>query len=93
MYLNQDYKLIQFAGQYYLISVIKAEGPDAVMQLSETAGWILSAINGGMPREKIASEMTEEFDVDWDRAEEGLRQFLDALVQKGILTDGPEKGR
>ena len=64
MHLNQDYKLRKIAGQYYLISVARAAGPDPVIQLTETAGWILSSIEAGMPREKMACEMTKEYEVE-----------------------------
>lgn len=88
MHLNRDYKLRKIAGRYYLISADRAAGPDSVIQLTETAAWILSAVEGGIPREKMASGMTKEFEVDEDTAEMAVQQFLDVLASRGILEYG-----
>lgn len=85
MHLNQDYKLRKIAGQYYLIRVARRAGGEQVIQLAETAAWIISAVEDGVPGERMASEMTEEFEVDIDTANEAIRQFLATLIQKGIL--------
>ena len=85
MRLNQDYILRNFAGQYYLFSFSEVPSSDTVIPLSETAAWILSVLEAGIQRDKIASRMTEEYEVDRVTAEEAVRRFLDTLTKKGIL--------
>ena len=58
--------------------------------LTETAAWIWSVLEAGMPQEKISRAMTEEFDVDGKTAEQAVELFLEALASKGILEKKPD---
>lgn len=85
MHLNQEYKLRIFAGQYYLFSVSKAISSNTVIQLSETAAWIWTQIEKGLPKEKIILLMTEEFEVDPATAGKAVELFIEALLKQGML--------
>ncbi len=84
MHLKQDYKLRIFAGQYYLFSVSKAPSSDTVIQLSETAAWIWTQTEKGLPKEEISLLMTEEFEVDLATARKAVDGFLELLLQRGM---------
>ena len=83
---NRNYKYREIAGEYYLIPVAEAADKSKVpFQLTETAARIWTEIEKGVPKEKMISRMTEEFEVDPATAGKAVEQFIEVLLNQGML--------
>lgn len=84
--INRSYKYREIAGEYYLIPTSQAaERSKIPLQLTETAAWIWKQIEKGASKEEIVSRMTEEYEVDSVTAGKAVEQFIEVLLDQGML--------
>ena len=86
MKINGEFVLRQVAGDSILIPVeetaLKFNG---IITLDKVGGLIWSALEQGAEREAILQQILDRFDVDRERAEQDLDEFLDQMEQAGFL--------
>lgn len=83
---NRSYKYREIAGEYYLIPTSEvAERLKNPLQLTETAAWIWTQIEEGVAKKEIICQMTEEYEVDSATAEKAVEQFIEILLEQGML--------
>jgi hypothetical protein len=84
---NPLYKYRKIAGAHYLIpageEALKREAP---VELTETAAFIWRLLEEGRSLEEIAGAMTEEFEVDRERALKAAEEFAMALSEAGMAS-------
>jgi len=62
---------------------------DEVFSVNGTGVYILKAIARQISSSRIASEMTEVFQIDIDTAERDVQVFLNLLLERGIIEEAP----
>lgn len=86
MKINGEFVLRQVAGDSILIPVgetaLKFNG---IITLDKVGGLIWSALEQGAERETILQQILDRFDVDRERAEQDLDEFLGQMEQAGFL--------
>lgn len=86
MKINGEFVLRQVAGDSILIPVgetaLKFNG---IITLDKVGGLIWAALEQGAEREAILQQILDRFDVDRERAEQDLDEFLDQMEQAGFL--------
>lgn len=86
MKINGEFVLRQVAGDSILIPVgetaLKFNG---IITLDKVGGLIWSALEQGAEREAILQQILDRFDVDRERAEQDLDEFLGQMEQAGFL--------
>lgn len=86
MKINGEFVLRQVAGDSILIPVgetaLKFNG---IITLDKVGGLIWAALEQGAERETILQQILDRFDVDRERAEQDLDEFLDQMEQAGFL--------
>lgn len=85
---NPDFKYRKIAGKHYLIPCADAaERSEIPVELTETAAWIWLRAEAGQSAEKIACNMTEEFEVDLQTARRAVSAFFNLLVDRGMAIE------
>lgn len=86
MKINGEFVLRQVAGDSILIPVgetaLKFNG---IITLDKVGGLIWSALEQGAERETILQQILDRFDVERERAEQDLDEFLGQMEQAGFL--------
>lgn len=86
MKINGEFVLRQVAGDSILIPVgetaLKFNG---IITLDKVGGLIWAALEQGAERETILQQILDRFDVDRERAEQDLDEFLGQMEQAGFL--------
>lgn len=83
---NRSYKYREIAGEYYLIPTSEAADRSKIpLQLTETAAWIWIQLGKGVSKEDLVCRMTEEYEVDPVAAGKAVDQFIEVLLEQGML--------
>ncbi len=85
---DRSYKYREIAGEYYLIPTLQAaERSKTPLQLTETAAWIWKQIEQAVSKEEMVLRMTEEYEVDPVTAGKAVEQFIEVLLDQGMLEE------
>jgi len=60
--------------------------PEGIVSLNETAAAALELADGSRTLDSIVDVLAERFDGESDRLKQDVRSLLDALVERGFLT-------
>lgn len=86
MKLKDGYLLRNVAGQWVVVPVgNRIHDFNGLMTLNETGSFIWRAIKDGKDREQIIMAMIEEYDIDGEAAQADFEEFIDTLVDGGVL--------
>ena len=54
------------------------------LMLNDTAAFVYERLQSGVSREEIAEQMTQEYDVTLEKAQEGVEKAILQLVEGGV---------
>lgn len=66
-----------------------ADFSDAMFSLNETGELIWAGIEKNQTLEEIITNLTEEYNADTERIEQGVIKLITTLLEKGIITPCP----
>jgi len=88
MKLNKNIVLTEIAGEYVAVPVgAFAEKNKAVFRLNETGYRIFKAIEAKKSIDEIAKSLTDEYEIDIQKAKEKTEEYISKLKEAGILED------
>ena len=86
MKIKGEFVLREIAGDSILVPVGEtALRFNGIITLDKVGGLIWSALEQDAERESILRQIMDRFDVDRERAEKDLDEFLDQMEQAGFL--------
>ncbi len=85
MKIKDGYILKEFGGEAVVIRNDMAKGHNSVIELNETGIVLWKALQTETDIDTLAKALTDEYDVNYDKAEQDARAFVDTLTQAGII--------
>ena len=85
MKIKDGYKLIPFADGY-AATCVSGES-NTVISLNETSAMLWRALEGGADADTLCKVLTDNFEVDGQRAMADVQNFVSALRSANLLTD------
>ena len=88
MKVNKEFVLREIAGDYIIIpvgeTVLEFKG---LLTVNEIGVLIWKMLQNEITLEQIVQNILDEYDVEESVAREDVREFLDTLIARGILTE------
>ncbi|MBQ6796264.1 MAG: PqqD family protein [Clostridia bacterium] len=85
MKIKSGYIVKKVMGSYMLVAT---DGEDTTMQtMNETGAFIFGCLSEGLSCDETAVKLTEEYEVDLERAKSDVGAFIEKLRASGILDE------
>lgn len=85
MKIKDGYILKEFGGEAVVIRADMAEGHSSVIELNETGIVLWKALQTETNIDALAKALTDEYDVNYDKAKQDAQAFVDKLIQANII--------
>ncbi|MDD5968487.1 MAG: PqqD family protein [Anaerostipes sp.] len=93
MKVNKEFVLREIVGDYIIIpvgeTVLEFKG---LITVNEIGVLIWKMLQNEITLDQIVQNILDEYDVEESVAREDVREFLDTLIARGILTEDQENG-
>lgn len=93
MKVNKEFVLREIVGDYIIIpvgeTVLEFKG---LITVNEIGVLIWKMLQNEITFDQIVQNILDEYDVEESVAREDVREFLDTLIARGILTEDQENG-
>ncbi len=83
----EAYILRKIGDAHYAVPLVEENGENKMIKLNETAVFVWRILEEGADAEKIAAELTKEYDVAADIALRDANAFIAALSGAGVLDE------
>ncbi len=91
MRVGKEFVLREIAGDYIIIPTGKtALRFNGLITVNEVGVFLWNLLQEDITEEELLQKVLREYEVDETVAREDIQEFLDKLVQGGILADGQE---
>ena len=88
MKVSDEFILREIAGEYMLVPVGSAAASfNGLITMNEVGNFIFNALHTEQTEAALLEQITAEYDVPADTAENDLREFLDQLRQVNALVE------
>ena len=87
MKINDDFYIKEVAGLNVVVATGEAaEDMNAMINLNESAAFLWKQLESDITKEELIKRLTEEYDVDYERARVSVEKFISKLNEIGCLS-------
>ena len=88
MKVDKEFILREIAGEYVIIPTGKTVlSFNGLISVNEVGAFLWNMLQKDVTVDELVTGVLEEYDVDEEVAKEDIRDFLDKLIDGGILTE------
>lgn len=88
MKIKEGYILREVAGSFIVVAVgDAAKNFNAIINLNETGAFLWKLLQNGSDKEKLADELTKEYEVDRNTAMQDIDGFVSKLLEAGLIEE------
>ena len=86
MKIKDDFYMKEVAGLNVVVATgDTAENMNSMINLNETATFLWRQLENDITKEELIKSLTEEYDVDYERASKSVDNFIEKLDQIGCI--------
>ena len=87
MKIKDDFYIKQVAGLNIVVATGEtAENMNAMINLNESAAFLWKQLENDITEDELIKRLTEEYDVDYERARVSVEKFISKLNEIGCLS-------
>ena len=87
MKINDDFYMKEVAGLNVVVATgDAAENTQSMINLNESAAFLWKQLENDITKEELIKRLTEEYDVDYERASISVEKFISKLNEIGCLS-------
>lgn len=87
MKLKQGFVMREIAGETIVVPSGEELNLNMMITLNETGKFIWNCLEAGADMDEVAQKLSEEYDVDKEKARQDAEVFLNKLRENGFLED------
>lgn len=86
MKIKEGFCLREVAGSYIVVPIGKAKKDfNGMINLNETGAFLWKQLENDIDEEKLIFSLMDEYNIDRDKAEHGVKKFLDVLLKEELV--------
>ena len=94
MRIEKEFVLREIAGDYIVVPTGKAVLEfNGLISVNEVGASIWNMLQKEVTFEELLQGILNEYDVEEEIAKQDIQEFLDKLIENGILTKGEQRGQ
>ena len=87
MKIKDDFYMKEVAGLNVVVATgDTAENMNSMINLNETATFLWKQLENDITKEELIKNLTEEYDVDYERASKSIDNFIEKLDEIGCIS-------
>lgn len=87
MKINDDFYMKEVAGLNVVVATgDSAENMNAMINLNESAAFLWKQLESDITEDELIKRLTEEYDVDYEKASISVEKFISKLKEIGCLS-------
>ncbi len=86
MKIKEDFYIKEVAGLYVVVAIGEnAENMNSMINLNESAAFLWKQLENNITKEDLVKSLTDEYDVDYQKASVSVEKFISKLEKLGCL--------